>query len=114
MSYVVTEACIRCKFMECVEVCPVQAFRAGQNFVVIDPSVCVNCAICELVCPAGAIRAKETLAGKDRDYIDINIQFAKTWPLITQQGKVPDDAQTWLTVTDKREFLLPAPDPEAQ
>ena len=55
MTYVVTENCIRCKYMGCIEVCPVDRFYAGENMLVINPSECIDCGVCEPECPAKAI-----------------------------------------------------------
>ena len=57
MTYVVTEACIKCKFMDCVEVCPVDCFYEGENMLVIHPDECIDCGVCEPECPPEAIKA---------------------------------------------------------
>ena len=80
MAFVVTEACIACRYGECVSVCPQQAFHEGPNFVVINPVNCANCGLCEMVCPVQAIRADYALAPAERDYIALNASLAKLWP----------------------------------
>lgn len=105
MPYVVTDACIKCKFMECVEVCPTQAFHEGPNFVVINPSDCANCALCEMVCPVAAIVSRAGLPQALADYAELNRRMASQWPKITAKGVVPADAQEWADVADKGRFL---------
>ena len=105
MSFVVTEACIRCKYTDCVSVCPVDCFHEGPNFLVIDPEVCIDCAVCVPECPVGAISAAEDLAPDQRHYIEVNATYAKTWPVIAAaQEPLPDDEQ-WAAVTNKFEEL---------
>ncbi len=106
MAYIVTENCIRCKHQECVEVCPVDCFYEGENFVVINPYECIDCGVCEHECPVNAIVA-HTETG--REWIDINIKYAKVWPKITQQGETPADSADWVDVKNKRRFLSPNP-----
>lgn len=89
MSYVVTEACIRCRYTDCVAICPVDAFRAGKAMLVIDPDVCIDCGVCEPECPAHAI-AFDTQA--DPKWIALNRHYAKLWPTISTTVTAPADA----------------------
>jgi ferredoxin len=91
MTYVVTDACIKCKFMDCIEVCPVDCFYEGENMVVIDPEVCIDCGVCEPECPPEAIKA-DTESGLER-WLTLNADYAKKWPNITQKGTSPADAK---------------------
>jgi ferredoxin len=83
MAYIVAEPCIKCKFTDCVAVCPVDCFREGVNFLVIDPDECIDCGACVPECPTQAIFEEADLPEKWKEYTEINIKFAKTWPSIT-------------------------------
>ena len=109
MTYVVTEACVRCKFMDCVEVCPVDCFYEGDKMLVIDPDVCIDCGVCEPECPADAIRADTTPDAAA--WIPFNGEMSRVWPNITEKGEPPADAEEWVTVENKfeTEFGKPAP-----
>jgi len=105
MTFVVTEACIRCKYTDCVDVCPVDAFREGPNFLVIDPDECIDCAVCVPECPVEAIYAEEDVPGSQQDFIPLNAELAQVWKPITRtKGSLPD-AEEWRTVSDKRDEL---------
>jgi ferredoxin len=91
MTYVVTDACIKCKYMDCVEVCPVDCFYEGENMLVIDPDVCIDCGVCEPECPPEAIKA-DTESGLDQ-WLTLNADYAKKWPNIIQKGTAPADAK---------------------
>lgn len=93
MPYVVTDACIRCKYMDCVEVCPVDCFYEGKNMLVINPDECIDCGVCEPECPAEAIVSD----GDPRaaDWTEKNRELAGKWPNITHKGEVPADADAW-------------------
>ncbi|HWY15109.1 MAG TPA: ferredoxin FdxA [Rhizomicrobium sp.] len=101
MTYVVVEACIKCKYMDCVEVCPVDCFYEGENMLVIDPDVCIDCGVCEPECPVEAIKA-DTESGLER-WLSLNAEYAKTWPNITQKGTPPADAKEFDQVGQKYE-----------
>jgi len=101
MTYVVTEACIKCKFMDCVEVCPVDCFYEGDNMLVIHPDECIDCGVCEPECPPEAIKA-DTEPGLEK-WLTLNADYAKKWPNITQHGTAPADAKEWEGVPDKFE-----------
>lgn len=93
MTYVVTDACIRCKFMDCVAVCPVQCFYEGANMLVIDPVDCIDCGVCTAECPEDAIHS-DVEPGMER-WIELNATYAKIWPNITQPGSPPADADSY-------------------
>jgi proline dehydrogenase len=91
MAYVVAEPCIRCRYTDCVTVCPVEAFKAGKNFLVIDPDICVDCELCVPECPTEAIFSEETLPEKWAHYKEINERYSQEWPVISeQQDPLPD------------------------
>lgn len=99
MAYVVTEDCIRCKYMDCVEVCPVDCFYEGANMLVINPDECIDCGVCEPECPAEAILPDtDAAAGK---WGEINREYSSKWPVITRKGDAPADADEWKGVPDK-------------
>ena len=100
MTYVVTEDCIRCKYQDCVEVCPVDAFFEGENMLVISPDECIDCGVCEPECPAEAVLPDNLV---DERWVALNEKYSKIWPLISQMGKVPDDADDFMGVADKFE-----------
>ncbi|MCX7338493.1 MAG: ferredoxin family protein [Alphaproteobacteria bacterium] len=109
MSYVVAEACIRCKYMDCVAVCPVDCFYAGENMLVISPDECIDCGVCEAECPANAIMA-DTKPGAEK-WLEINRKYSAIWPNMTRKGDAPKDADDWLSVDNKYETeFSPNPD----
>ena len=95
MTFVVTEQCIKCKYTDCVEVCPVDCFYEGPNFLVIHPDECIDCALCEPECPVDAIKSDDDLTDQDQIYLDINADLAEKWPNITVIKAAPDDAASW-------------------
>ena len=105
MTFVVTENCIRCKFTDCVEVCPVDCFHEGPNFLVIDPDECIDCALCEPECPAEAIHSEDDLSDAQKQFIDINAEKSKVWPVISQHKEPAADAEDWNGVADKLQYL---------
>ena len=105
MTFVVTESCIKCKFTDCVEVCPVDCFHEGPNFLVIDPEECIDCTLCEPECPVEAIYPEDDLPEGQEKFIEINAELAAKWPVITEQIDPPDDAAEWEDVNDKLEHL---------
>ncbi len=108
MTYVVTDACVRCKYMDCIEVCPVDCFYEGKNFLVIHPDECIDCGVCEPECPVDAIKpdSGDTPDGK---WLKINTEYAKIWPNITHKGVAPSDADNFKTEANKFEKYF---DPE--
>ena len=105
MTFVVTEACIRCKYTECVEACPVDAFHEGPNFLVIDPDECIDCAVCVPECPVSAIYAEEDLPADQRGFKALNAELALVWKPITKATAALPDAQAWAEIRDKRAEL---------
>lgn len=105
MTYVVTEACIKCKYTDCVEVCPVDAFHEGPNFLAISPDECIDCALCVPECPVSAIYADQDLGQRQMPFLDINARLAAAWPTITKRKPPPPDADDWAKVEDKRHLL---------
>ena len=105
MTFVVTENCIRCKYTDCVEVCPVDCFKEGPNFLVIDPEECIDCALCEPECPAEAIFSEDDLPEGQKDFIQINAEKSKVWPSITKHQDPSDDADDWNGKPNKRDLL---------
>jgi ferredoxin len=105
MTHVVTESCIKCKYTDCVDVCPVDCFREGPNFLAIDPDECIDCAVCIPECPVNAIYAEEDVPEDQRDFIKLNVDLAKQWPSITCMKPHPADADEWKDVRDKRNLL---------
>jgi ferredoxin len=92
MTYIVTDACIKCKFMDCVEVCPVDCFYEGENFLAINPDECIDCGVCEPECPIDAIKP-DTEDEPDGKWLRINSDYAKIWPNITVKGTPPPTAK---------------------
>jgi ferredoxin len=105
MAYVVTENCIKCKFTDCVDVCPVDCFREGPNFLVIDPDECIDCTLCVAECPAEAIFAEDDLPSDQEHFTDLNATLAKVWPAIVERKEPLPDAEEWNRVKDKLQYL---------
>ena len=105
MTFVVTEACIKCKFTDCVDVCPVDCFHEGPNFLVIDPDECIDCTLCEPECPVEAIFAEDELPEGQEQFIELNAELAKVWPVITDVADPPEDADDWKDKQDKLQYL---------
>ncbi len=95
MTYVVTENCIKCKYTDCVEVCPVDCFHEGPNFLAIDPEECIDCSLCEPECPAEAIYSDDDLPPELEHFLGINAELAPKWPVITAQKDPLPDADAW-------------------
>lgn len=105
MTYVVTDNCIKCKYTDCVEVCPVDCFHEGPNFLAIDPEECIDCTLCEPECPAEAIFAEDDLPAGQEVFIELNAELSKVWPVIAEQKDPLPDAAEWDGKTDKLEHL---------
>ncbi len=101
MTYIVNELCIKCKYMDCIEVCPVDCFYVGENMLVIHPDECIDCGVCEPECPVEPI-VPDTEPDTER-WGEMNRQYAETWPNITRKGEPPKDAKDWEDVPDKFE-----------
>ena len=106
MTYVVGEACVNCKFTDCVETCPVDCFYEGPNMLVIDPDGCIDCGACEPACPAEAIFDEDDLPLDQKEYIEINAKYSKKWPNIDKMKPSMPDAKTWKDAKDKRKLLI--------
>jgi ferredoxin len=108
MTYVVSENCIKCKYMDCVEVCPVDCFYAGENMLVIHPDECIDCGVCEPECPAEAI-----FPDSDRratpGWLELNAHYAAVWPNVTLKEPPPDDADRWNGESGKKAEFSPEP-----
>jgi len=105
MTFVVTENCIRCKYTDCVEVCPVDCFYEGPNFLVIHPDECIDCGLCEPECPADAILQDDDLSDEQQIYVELNADLAEIWPNISLKKPAPDDADDWNGKPDKLKLL---------
>jgi ferredoxin len=105
MTHVVTEACIQCRYTDCVDVCPVDCFKKGPNFLVIDPDECIDCAVCIPECPVNAIYAEEDVPEDQQHFIALNAELTKAWPNITRMEAHLPDADEWAKVTNKLEHL---------
>jgi len=95
MTFVVTENCIKCKYTDCVSVCPVDCFVEGPNFLAINPDECIDCAVCVPECPAEAIYSDIDIPPLQREFIAINAELSKVWPKITKQREPLPDAEQW-------------------
>ena len=108
MTFVVTEACIKCKYMDCVEVCPVDCFYEGENMLVINPDECIDCGVCEPECPAEAI-FPDTDSSLEK-WLEVNREYAAKWPNITRKMPQPDDADSHKGEADKfTKYFSPKP-----
>ena len=105
MTFVVTENCIRCKLMDCVEVCPVDCFYEGANFLAINPDECIDCALCEPECPVIAIVSEDELPESQQHFLALNKELAEKWPNINTKKEPPTDADEWRDVEDKLQYL---------
>ena len=106
MTYVVTEACIRCKHMDCVEVCPVDCFYEGENMLVIHPDECIDCGVCEPECPPEAIVPDTDSEGEK--WLELNREYSEIWPNIARKGTPPADADDYITVKGKYDKFFSA------
>jgi ferredoxin len=108
MPYVVTEDCIKCKYTDCVETCPVDCFYEGENMLVINPSECIDCAACEPVCPINAI-VPDTEPGGIH-WLELNRKYSVLWPKLTHLREAPPNAKEWEQVPEKyRDHFSPNP-----
>lgn len=101
MTYIVTQDCIRCKYQDCVEVCPVDCFYEGENMLVIHPDECIDCGVCEPECPVEAILPDTD--PKSEPWFELNRKYADLWPNIIRMGTPPEDAKDWENVPNKYE-----------
>ena len=105
MTYVVTQACIKCKYTDCVDVCPVDCFREGPNFLAIDPDECIDCTLCVAECPVEAIYAEDDVPTGQENFIALNAELAKLWKPIVEKKAAPADADQWKDKQDKLRYL---------
>ncbi len=108
MTHIVSESCIRCKYTDCVDVCPVDCFREGPNMLVIDPDECIDCAVCIPECPVNAIYAEEDVPADQVNFIKINAELSNApgWKSITKRKEALPDAEEWKDVTSKLDQLI--------
>ena len=109
MTYIVSDSCIRCKYTDCVEVCPVDCFHEGPNFLVIDPEECIDCGACVPECPVEAIFEEDDIPAKWGEYIELNSMLAAQWPIIDDSKEPHPDADDMREVTSKRAMLSENP-----
>ncbi|MGH8692045.1 MAG: ferredoxin FdxA [Burkholderiales bacterium] len=105
MTYVVTESCIKCKYTDCVDVCPVDCFREGPNMLVIDPDECIDCTLCVPECPVEAIFAEDDVPDAQKEFTAKNAELAKLWKPIIERKPAPADADHWAKVKEKKHLL---------
>lgn len=105
MTYVVTQACIRCKYTDCVDVCPVDCFVEGPDFLAIDPDICIDCTLCVAECPVEAIFAESDVPDDQQEFIAINAELARKWQPIAEKIPALPDADDWANIKDKRGYL---------
>lgn len=103
MTYIVNDACIKCKYTDCVEVCPVDCFHEGKNMLVINPETCIDCGVCVPECPAKAIYSDTEVEGQK--WIEFNNKYSKKWPILSHKKNKPVDADKWINKPNKIKFL---------
>jgi ferredoxin len=102
MTFVVAEPCIKCKYTDCVDVCPVDCFHEGKNFLAIDPDECIDCGACEPECPTTAIFAEDDLPEKWSEYTELNAKLAAKWPVISAKKDPLPNADDFKETEGKR------------
>jgi len=98
MTYVITDKCVKCKYTDCVEVCPVNCFYEGDNMLVINPEECIDCGICEPACPVQAIKSEDQT---ENFWLEVNKKYAKEWPNITVKKAPLPEADKYINEKDK-------------
>lgn len=111
MTYVVAEPCVKCKHTDCVDVCPVDCFHEGENFLAIDPDECIDCGACVPECPVEAIFPEDELPEQWSEYTELNERLSHSWPVIAARKESLPDADHWNTVSPKRDQLSEAAGP---
>lgn len=111
MTFVVADPCVKCKYTDCVDVCPVDCFHEGKNFLAIDPDECIDCGACEPECPTTAIFAEDDVPEKWAEYTELNARLAAEWPVISTKKDPLPEAEEYKEVEDKRGMLLEAAGP---
>jgi len=101
VTHVVTDACLRCKYTDCVEVCPVDCFHEGPLFLVIDPDECIDCAVCIPECPVNAIFAEGDMPAEFAPFLELNARLAKEWPVINKSHDPLPEAEQWKDAKNK-------------
>lgn len=109
MTYIVNDNCIKCKLMDCTEVCPVDCFYEGENMLTINPDECIDCGVCEPECPVDAIKPDTEESSKK--WLELNKKYSVLWPNITKRRKedIPKDEQKWREVKDKLKYFSEKP-----
>ena len=105
MAFIVTESCIQCKHTDCVEVCPVDCFYEGPNFLVINPNECIDCGLCEPECPENAIFSEDELPADQIHFIEINDDLSAMWPNITEKKESLPEAEKFSAIKEKMDLL---------
>jgi ferredoxin len=105
MAFVVAEPCVKCKYTDCVDVCPVDCFREGENFLVIDPEECIDCGACVPECPAEAIYLDDDVPEEWHEYILLNAHLASKWPSITDSCDPLPESDEFKAIEMKRHLL---------
>ena len=105
MTFLVLESCIRCKYTDCVEVCPVDCFHEGPNMLVIDPEECIDCTLCDPECPVDAIVSEDDIPDGQEKLLELNAELSQQWPVISQAKDPPEDADDWKDVENKLDQL---------
>lgn len=106
MTYVVTESCIKCKYTDCVDVCPVDCFYEGENMLVINPDECIDCGVCEPECPIEAIKPEEE---DNIEWVEINREYSAKWPNISARKEPLPEADKYKDVLDKKGLMSVRP-----
>lgn len=105
MTHVVTESCVNCLHTDCVEVCPVDCFKIGPNFIVIDPDECIDCGVCIPECPVDAIYEESHVPSDQIGFVKINADLSRNWPVITKKRPAMPEAEKWAGIKDKRNLI---------
>jgi ferredoxin len=109
MTYVVAEPCVKCKYTDCVDVCPVDCFYEGENFLAIHPDECIDCGACVPECPTEAIFSEDDLPEKWEEWVAINAKMVQSWPNITARKAALPEADEFKGVENKRQLLSEKP-----
>ena len=107
MTHVVTDSCIRCKYTDCVDVCPVDCFHEGPDYLVIDPDECIDCAVCIPECPVNAIYAEDDVPDGMKHFTELNRKRTQEWPVILKHKEALPEAERWKEATHKLATLEP-------
>lgn len=106
MTHLVTENCINCKHTDCVEVCPVDCFYEGPNFLSINPDECIDCGVCVPECPVDAIIPEDDLDDDQKIiWLDVNKRTSAKWTVINKKKKSLPDAEIWKDRPNKLKLL---------